>query len=87
MPARTYYGIIISGMVFGMACCASAGWFYLHFDERKPVGRQIWDGIANEFVLPISIVIGATFGGLWGVAMAVIGDRRIASRSSNSESG
>jgi hypothetical protein len=70
LPAKLYYGIILSGLLFGMFSCSLGGWLYLESDG-KPTGRGIWDESASQFVIPICAIIGATFGGLAGVATAV----------------
>ena len=50
---------------------AATGWAYIEWNAGKPTGRRIWDGIAEHFVVPISVMIGATFGGLTGLAAAI----------------
>jgi hypothetical protein len=75
LPARVFYGVIVAGVLLGVAACAAAGWVYLHFGDHRPTGRQIWDADAGDFVIPVCVMIGATYGGLMGVAAAVILDR------------
>ena len=58
------------GSTADIAACAAAGWAYLHFGDRKPTGRRIWDADAGDFVIPVCVMIGATFGGLAGVLWA-----------------
>ena len=76
LPARVFYGVIVAGVLLGIAACAAAGWVYLEAGDRKPIGRRIWDGIAEDFVIPVCVVIGATFGGLAGFFLAVGLERR-----------
>lgn len=76
LPARMFYGVIVAGVLLGITACAAAGWVYLRFGDVKPTGRRIWDADAAAFVIPICVMIGATFGGLAGVAAAVLWDRR-----------
>lgn len=76
LPARVFYGVIVAGVLLGIAVCAVAGWWYLNSGDAKPTGRRIWDADAEAFVIPICVMIGATFGGLAGVAAAVLWDRR-----------
>ena len=66
LPAGIFYGVIVGGVVLGLALSAVAGWSYLTFGKTKPAGRRIWDGIADEFVIPVCVMVGATFGGLLG---------------------
>jgi hypothetical protein len=70
LSARLFYGIILSGLLIGMYLSCLGGWLYLEGDA-KPTGRGIWEASASQFVLPICAIIGATFGGLIGVAAAV----------------
>jgi hypothetical protein len=76
LPARLFYGLILGGVLLGAAAFAAAGWSYLAFGDARPTGRRVWDGIADQFVVPISAMIGATFGGLLGVVAAVGLDAR-----------
>src|SRR5262245_24856713 len=71
LRGRAFYGIIVAGVVLGAVLCAATGWAYIELGEGKPTGRRIWDGIAEHFVVPISLMIGATFGGLIGLAAAI----------------
>jgi hypothetical protein len=75
LPARIFYAVILGGVVVGSALCAAAGWVYLQSGEPRPTGHRVWDGIADEFVIPVCVMVGATFGGLVGVATAVIADK------------
>lgn len=72
LSARVFYGIIVAGVLFGIAACVAAGWAYLELGDRKPTGRRIWDSEAESFVIPICVMVGATFGGMAGVAAAVM---------------
>jgi len=75
LSARVFYGVILAGVLLGTVACAAAGWAYLEFGDRKPSGRRIWEGEAESFVIPISVMVGATFGGLAGVLAAVLLER------------
>jgi hypothetical protein len=72
LSARVFYGIIIAGVLLGMAAAVGAGWLYLESDSARPTGRRIWDGDAATFVIPICVMVGATFGGMLGVGAAVL---------------
>jgi hypothetical protein len=84
LTPRVFYSIIVAGVLLGAATCAAAGWAYLEYDDRKPTGRRIWDTDAGSFVIPISVMVGATFGGLAGFALAVILERRQQKSADNS---
>jgi hypothetical protein len=71
-----FYGLIVAGVLLGVAVSAAAGWVYLEFGDARPTGRRIWDADAAAFVIPVCVVVGATFGGLAGVLAAVLLDRR-----------
>jgi hypothetical protein len=72
LPARFFYGIILAGFLLGTLSFSLGGWAYLLAGDRKPTGHRIWDGdIASVFVIPISAMLGATFGGLTGVSFAI----------------
>jgi hypothetical protein len=70
LSARLFYAIITSGLLMGMLLSCLGGWLYLE-GNAKPTGRGIWEESASQFVVPICAIIGATFGGLAGVATAV----------------
>jgi hypothetical protein len=76
LSARSYYGIIVSGVVLGVLICGMAGWGYAHSSDARPTGRRIWETDAKDFVVPVCIMIGATFGGLAGVFAAIGLDQR-----------
>ncbi|HEV3438802.1 MAG TPA: hypothetical protein VG122_15660 [Gemmata sp.] len=71
LPARLFYGIVLGGLLLGLVACSLGGWAYLEFGDGTPTGHRIWEGIARVFVIPICAMIGSTFGGLFGVAVAV----------------
>ncbi len=71
LSARLFYGIILGGLLLGLTTCSLGGWVYMEFGDRTPTGHRIWEGIARVFVIPICAMIGSTFGGLFGVAVAV----------------
>ncbi len=83
LPAWLFYGSIIAGLILGIAVCVLAGWSYLQVGDRKPTGRRIWDSNAEDFVIPICAMIGATFGGLAGVGAAIAWDRLLHHHSDN----
>ena len=72
LSARVFYGVIVAGVLLGISACVSAGWGYLQTGDRKPTGRRIWDADAETFVIPICVMVGATFGGMAGFAVAVL---------------
>jgi len=72
LSARLFYGIILSGLLLGLVACSLGGWVYLEFGDQTPTGHRIWEGIARVFVIPICAMIGSTFGGLFGVTVAVV---------------
>ncbi|MBA4190571.1 MAG: hypothetical protein C0467_21500 [Planctomycetaceae bacterium] len=82
LPATVFYGVLLAGVLLGFLACGGAAWAYLEAGEREPTGRRIWGDVAKEFVVPIALMIGSTFGGLSGFAFAVLWDRRISKRSS-----
>jgi hypothetical protein len=76
LPAWVFYGVIVAGVVVGALGCTASGWWYVEYAGARPTGRRVWDGVADQFVVPICVMIGATFGGLLGVAVAIAWDRR-----------
>lgn len=80
LNAGTFYAVIVSGVIMGALLCAIAGWYYLQFGDQRPNGRRIWDTDATSFIIPISVMIGATFGGLLGVGLAIAWDWRSQTR-------
>jgi hypothetical protein len=80
LRSRFFYGIILAAVGLGAVICAASGWTYLESNAGRPTGRRIWHGAAEQFVLPISAMIGATFGGLAGLAMAILIDSRLRHR-------
>jgi len=76
LPPRSFYGIILAAVALGAVICAAGGWSYLESNALRPTGRRIWDGTAEQFVLPICVMIGATFGGLAGLTIAILIDSR-----------
>jgi hypothetical protein len=75
LPARAFYGIILTGFVLGIVLAAGSAWAYRAFGGRHPEGRGVYDGIADDLVLPVAVMAGATFGGLAGFAAAVWASR------------
>lgn len=76
LPARVFYGLIVAGVLLGASFAAVGGWLYLESGDRKPTGRRVWDGTAEDFVIPVAVMVGATFGGLAGFAAAAVWERR-----------
>jgi len=78
LPARVFYGLIVAGVLLGIGLCGSAAWAYLEEGDREPTGRRIWGDVAKEFVIPLAVMMGSTFGGLMGFAVAVVCEWRTA---------
>lgn len=76
LSIRTFYATIVAGVCLGAVVAGGAAWAYLRYGEARPNGRQIWNDVADEFVVPVAVMMGGTFGGLAGVAAAVLLDRR-----------
>jgi hypothetical protein len=76
LPARTFYGIIAAGVALGAAAAGGGAWVYATSDAARPDGRRVLADVAAEIVVPVAVMMGATFGGLTGVASAVVLDRR-----------
>ena len=76
LPARVFYGVIVAGVLLGIALSSTAAWAYLEAGDREPTGRRIWGDVAKEFVIPIAVMMGSTFGGIAGFAVAVVCDWR-----------
>lgn len=75
LPARAYYAVIAAGVVGGAAVAGGAGWVFVARGGEAD-GRRVLADVANELVVPLAAMMGATFGGLAGVAAAVALDRR-----------
>jgi len=82
LPAAVFYGAILAGIILGAVICGIAAWMYLDAGEREPTSRRIWGDVAREFVIPIALMMGSTFGGLASLTVAVICERRLANRAS-----
>ncbi len=72
LPARAFYGIILAGVLLGVLAAGGAAWAYLTFGADRPDAKQIWGDVADTFVVPVAVMVGATFGGLGGVGLAVV---------------
>ncbi len=83
LRGRTFYGIIVACVIAGALILATAGRADLESAGGRPMGRRIWEGVADHFVVPICVMIGATFGGLLGLATAIVLDFRARRRRSN----
>ena len=77
LPARVFYGVILAGVVLGAVASAASAWLYLDAGDREPTGRRIWGDVAAGFVVPVAVMMGATFGGLAGFFAAAALDRRL----------
>jgi TRAP-type C4-dicarboxylate transport system permease large subunit len=75
LPGRTFYGIIIAGLLLGVAAAAASAWAYRESGGRHAEGKRVLAGVADELVLPVAVMAGATFGGLTGFAAAVLIER------------
>jgi len=75
-----FYGVTAACVLVGMMTCAAGDWFYLLYGDASPTGLRMWDGQADQFLLSVCAVIGAIFGGLLGVAMAIVGDNQVRKR-------
>ena len=73
--ARTFYGVIVAGVALGAAAAGGGAWAYVTSDAARPDGRRVLADVAEEIVVPVAVMMGATFGGLAGVAAAVLLDR------------
>jgi hypothetical protein len=69
-----FYGLIVAGVLLGSAAAAVGGWAYSR--TGAPEGRGVSGDAAKGLVVPIAAMVGATFGGLAGVALAVVLERR-----------
>ena len=81
ISARTFYGIILAGFALGIGLAAGSAWAYHTVGGRHAEGRGVYDGIADALVLPVAVMAGATFGGLAGVAAAVVVERKRTGRA------
>ncbi len=75
LSGRVFYGIIASGVVAGSLLASLAAWFSLKEANRNPEAIRIWGDVASDLAIPIAAMMGGTFGGLAGVAVAVLLDR------------
>lgn len=76
LPSRFYYGLILAGVLLGSLGSILAAWVYLQADDRRPDAARIWQDVAASFVVPVAAMVGGTFGGIAGVAVAVALNRR-----------
>lgn len=75
LSGPAFYGIIAAGVVAGSLLASLAAWFSLREGNGNPEAIRIWGDVAADLVIPIAAMIGGTFGGLAGVAVAVLLDR------------
>jgi hypothetical protein len=81
LPARVFYGVILAGVLLGVAAFTVGGWLSLEHEPEsggEPVGR-LWADLGRWLVIPVCAMMGATFGGLAGFAVAAVWDRRASS--------
>jgi hypothetical protein len=71
-----FYGVILAGVVLGALAAGAGARLYLEAGDREPTGRRIWGDVATWFVVPVAVMMGSTFGGLWGFFAAAVWDRR-----------
>jgi hypothetical protein len=76
LPARAFYGIILAGLLLGVVAAAASAWAYREYSGKHAEGKRVLTGVADELVLPVAVMAGATFGGLAGFAAAVLVERR-----------
>ncbi len=75
LPASSFYGLIVFGVLAGVGLAAFGAWLYLEAGDRVPTGRRIWADLGASFVVPVAVMVGGTFGGLAGLAAAVISEK------------
>jgi hypothetical protein len=71
-----FYGVIVAGVVLGALASGAGAWLYLEAGDREPTGRRVWGDVAREFVIPVAVMMGSTFGGLAGFLAAAGLERR-----------
>ncbi|HYH68695.1 MAG TPA: hypothetical protein VD866_28640 [Urbifossiella sp.] len=70
LRARAYYAVIAAGVVLGAAAAGVAAGIH---GDVEPDGRRV---LGDGLVVPVAVMVGGTFGGLAGVAVAVALDRK-----------
>ena len=75
LSARAFYGLIVAGVVAGSLLASLGAWAYLREGSQNPEALRVWGDVAADLVIPIAAMMGGTFGGLAGVAAAVLLDR------------
>ena len=76
LPARAFYGVIVTGVLLGAAAAGGAAWLYAGRPDARPEGKRVLADVAGDVVVPVAVMMGGTFGGLAGVSAAVLLDRR-----------
>lgn len=76
LPAALFYGVIVAGVLAGLGLGAGGVWAAVAGGSARPEGRGAFAGVESLLAVPIAGMAGATFGGLAGLAVAVIWDRR-----------
>jgi hypothetical protein len=87
LSARAFYGLIAACVVTGSLLAGVGAWAYLREGNRSPEAIRVWGDVATDLVIPVAVMMGGTFGGLVGVAAAVLLDRcsRNQLRSANTD--
>ncbi|HEX4606566.1 MAG TPA: hypothetical protein VH092_00015 [Urbifossiella sp.] len=80
LRARTFYGLIVAGVALGVGAAGGGAWAYVQREDARPEGRRVLADVASQVVVPIAAMMGGTFGGLAGVATAILFDHRMAKR-------
>jgi hypothetical protein len=75
LPARVFYGVLLAGVLLGSCVCGTAAWAYTAAGDREPTSR-LWSDNAMSLVVPVGVMVGATFGGITAFAIAVIWEKR-----------
>jgi hypothetical protein len=73
LPARVFYPILVAGVLLGALAAGAGAWMHLDAGDREATGRRIWGA---EITAPIAVMMGSTFGGLAGFAIAAVWDGR-----------
>ena len=76
LPGRVFYGVIVAGVLLGALAAGVGAALYLQAGDREPTGRRVWGDVARGFVVPVAVMMGSTFGGLAGFAVAAVWDKR-----------
>jgi hypothetical protein len=75
LSARAFYGLIAAGVAAGSLLAGAGACSYLREGSQSPEAIRVWGDVAADLVIPVAAMMGGTFGGLAGVAAAVLLDR------------